>query len=109
VRNLSLSRDSVSRGEPVTVTASIDDTRYNNSSGQQATQAITAAQVFVDRPPWQSGATPLALSATDGAFNETVESATAQIDTSQLAPGRHTLFVRGRDASGNWGVVSGTC
>lgn len=106
VRNLSLSSDSVSQGDPVVVTAIVDDTRYNNSNGLQATQQITAAELFIDTPPWRSGAVPVSLTAVDGGFNERVESTRVQIDTSQLAVGRHTLFVRGRDATGNWGVVS---
>ena len=48
-----------------------------------------------------------ALAAADGNFNETVEPVTGKLPTTALwPPGRHTLFVRGRDAANNWGPVS---
>ena len=46
------------------------------------------------------------MTAVDGAFNEKIEEVEATVDTSDLAPGRHILFVRSQDASGNWGVFS---
>ncbi len=104
--NLSLSSDSVRRGEPVTIRATLDDTRYNNSNGVTPTQNISAAQAFVDTPPWANGARALNMTASDGRFDERVEPVSVQIDTSSLSQGRHTVFVRGRDASGNWGAVS---
>jgi len=104
--NISLSSNSVDRGEPVTLTALIDDTRYNNSNGTQPTQNITEAELYVDVPPWQSGAVSQPLRASDGSFNQTAERVTASVDTSGLATGRHTLFVRGRDTAGDWGAVS---
>jgi hypothetical protein len=42
----------------------------------------------------------------DGNFNSTVENITGTIDTSSLSEGRHILYVRGKDAAGNWGAVS---
>jgi hypothetical protein len=43
------------------------------------------------------------MTAVDGAFNATSEAAIASISTAGLANGQHTVFVRGQDASGNWG------
>src|SRR5690606_33761093 len=34
------------------------------------------------------------------------ENVTATVETTGLAEGRHILFVRGQDASGNWGAFS---
>ena len=46
------------------------------------------------------------MSADDGTFNETIEAASAALNTSTLPSGRHLVYVRGRDAAGNWGPVS---
>ncbi len=92
----------VAAGQPVTVTATLDDTRYD---GPEPSQNILSAELYLDVPPWQPG-TPIALAAADGAFDETVEEVTGTLDTTGLAPGRHTLFVRGEDAAGNFGAVS---
>jgi carboxypeptidase T len=68
-------------------------------------QIISAAQVYVDTPPW-AGGTPLDLAATDGAFDASVESVSGAFPTAGLTPGRHIFFVRGQDAAGFWGPVS---
>ncbi len=64
-------------------------------------QAISAAEYYIDVPPWRGG-TPLAMTALDGGFNSVSEIAIAT--TSRLT-GRHLLFVRAQDANGNWGPV----
>jgi len=104
--NVSVSQSQVFEGQSVTLTAQINDTRYDNSNGTEPTQDVVAAEFYVDTPYWEDGATPLAMSAVDGSFNETVEDATFSIDTTGWSQGRHTLFVRGLDADGNWGAVS---
>lgn len=96
----------VPAGTPVTVTASITDTRFNNSNGTEATQAINAAEAYIDTPPWSPGATAIALSASDGTFNSTTEAITGTLNTTNLANGKHLVFVRGKDASGAFGPVS---
>ena len=93
----------VAVGSSTLLTATVDDTRYNTVA--VPTQSIAEAEVYVDVPPW-SGGTAQALSASDGTFDETVEPVEGLISTTGLAPGRHTLFVRGRDAAGNFGAVS---
>jgi hypothetical protein len=93
-------------GTAVTLNASINDTRFNNSNGTEPTQAIAAAEYYIDVPPWGGGASAIPMSASDGTFNSTIESVTASISTSGLSNGRHTIFVRGRDANNNWGAVS---
>ena len=90
-------------GEVIAVTALLDDTRYD---GAEPSQAIQAAEIYVDVPPWGAGAMPQAMTADDGTFDETVEAATAMLDTTGLSDGRHTVFVRGQDADGVWGTVS---
>lgn len=93
-------------GTVVTLTASIDDTRYNNSNGTEPTQNIAAAEYYVDTPPWVTSPTPVpvAMTASDGAFDSTIETAEASIDTTGWSEGQHILFLRGQDAGGNWGA-----
>ena len=96
----------VSAGTNVTLTASLNDTRYNNTNGTEASQTITAAEYYIDIPPWGAVPTAIAMTAADGAFSSTSENVTASVATAGLGAGRHILFVRGRDAANNWGAVS---
>lgn len=98
----------VTLGNPIALTATVDDTRYNNTNGTEPTQNIAAAEYYVDVPPWDTAHSPvaIAMAAADGSFNSTVEKVTATVATSGLTPGRHLLFVRGKDAAGNWGAFS---
>lgn len=96
----------VAPGTPVSLVATADDTRYNDSNGAEPEQAIVAAEVYVDLPPWQGG-TPIALAAADGAFDETAEGVAGNLPTGALAPGRHDLYLQAQDADGNWGAVTG--
>ena len=93
-------------GSTATLTATLDDGRYNNSNGTEGTQTIAAARYSIDTPPWESGASLQSMSASDGSFNARREGARASIDTSSLSEGQHTVYVQGRDAQGNWGAVS---
>jgi hypothetical protein len=97
---------SVNSGQPLDVTSTIDDTHYNNSNGTEPVQTIAAAEVYLDTPPWAPGATPVPMAPVDGTFNQTVEAVKATLSTAGWSVGRHTLFVRGRDAASNWGPVS---
>jgi len=92
-------------GVPVTLTAVIDDTRYDsNGWGDEPVQDIAAARHTVDAPSWVTGTISHALSPADGAFDSAAEAVRATVDTTGLSPGQHILFVEGRDAQGNWGV-----
>jgi carboxypeptidase T len=95
-------------GSLVTLNASANDTRYSNVNGTQPTQNIAAAEYYIDTPPWQSGAVANAMAATDSLFNAKTEGVRATINTASLSIGKHTVFVRSRDASGNWGPISAT-
>ena len=110
VTALSLAGDAagagVTAGTPVGLSASATDTRFNNSNGVEASQAISAAEYTLDVPPWAAGAMPVALVAADGAFNSSTEALSGNVNTSGLAAGKHLLYVRARDASGAWGAVS---
>jgi uncharacterized membrane protein/murein tripeptide amidase MpaA len=95
--------DSVIRGDPVTLTAVANDTRYSNL---EPTQNIQAARYSFDDPSWITGTLSYTMSASDGSFNETVEDVVAIIDTSGLEAGDHTIFVESQDEDGNWGSPS---
>jgi len=104
--NLALSSSEVPAGTPVTLNATINDTRYNNTNGTEPTQNIAAAEYYVDVPPWGTGATAHAMAAADGSFDAKTEGVTATVDTAGWSTGKHILFVRGQDAGGNWGAFS---
>jgi carboxypeptidase T len=89
-----------------TLSATLNDARFNNSNGTEPTQTIASAEYFIDTPPWKSGATAITMSASDGSFNASSEGVTATVNTASLSSGKHTIFVRGRDSSGNVGPVS---
>jgi len=98
----------VSPGTPVTLTAAINDTRYNNNNGTEPSQNIAAAEYYVDVPPWVTDPAPNAIlmSPSDGTFDSTVETVEATIDTTGWSDGQHIIFVRGQDADNNWGAFS---
>jgi carboxypeptidase T len=101
--SVSASSATVAAGTPVTISAILDDSQFNQSNGTEATQAIASARLYVDVPPWESGASAIAMSASDGSFNATRETATATLNTTGLAAGRHLIYVQGTDASGQVG------
>ena len=102
--SVATSSASVPAGTAVTITAVLDDTRFNQTNGTEASQNIASARMYVDTPPWQSGATAIAMSASDGSFNSTRETVTASLNTSGLGAGRHIVYVQGVDASGQAGA-----
>lgn len=101
-RAVAASLASLPAGDPLTVTAQINDTQSGN-------RAIAAAEVYLVR---QGGATPgepgtgTAMVAVDGSFNTNTENVTASVSTTGLGRGRHLALVRGQDADGNWGPFS---
>lgn len=104
--SLALSSSEAPAGAPVTLGATINDTRYNNTNGTEPTENIAAAEYYIDLPPWVAGATAYALSASDGSFDAKSEAVTAAVDTTGWSAGQHILFVRGQDAGGHWGALS---
>jgi len=104
--SLALTDSVVFAGETPTLTATINDTRFNQNYGSEPVQPITGAEYYIDTPPWLPGAVAIPMLAVDGSFNTTVENVSAIVDTNGLSQGRHTLFVRGLDQGGNWGAFS---
>jgi hypothetical protein len=96
----------VERGEALALSAVIDDNAYGeNGRSRPSPVNVTEAQYQLDVAPSAGGA-PVAMTAEDGAFNETGETAVAAVDTSGLSLGQHTVYVRARNSGGFWGPVT---
>jgi len=108
VRDLALLPAVVGVDATIQVRATLDDTRYSTLGGNEPTQNIAGGELYVDLPPWVQGATPAAqpLLPLDGAFDASVEEVWASLSTAGLEPGRHVLYLRGRDAEGHLGAFS---
>jgi hypothetical protein len=104
---ISLPSATVPSGNPIEITATINDTRYNNSQGTEPNQDIMAAEYYIDLPPWVTATMPISVPMTpvDGTYDSSIEAVQATIDTTGLANGRHIIFVRGKDVLGNWGAI----
>lgn len=99
----------VTAGTSIILSAIADDTRYDDGIIEDADQpepiqSIATARYTIDAPSWVEGVEFYSLSAADGSFDSSVETLEATIDTSDLALGRHTIFVESQDANGNFGV-----
>lgn len=95
-------------GQPLILRATLDDGRTSLSSeyGTEPIQAIAAATYTLDAPGWITGTAPGVAMQPLGIFDTPRESATATIDTTGWARGRHTIFVQAADAAGNVGPVT---
>jgi len=93
-RIIDLIPNPTSGAKSVILKVEIDDSKAGNSP-------IVAAEYFIDKPGDYGSGTP--LKASDERFDNPIEMAEAEIDVSKLNPGKHMIFVRGKDAGGNWG------
>ena len=101
--DLQLSSATVNLGETVTLSAAIDDTRFDsNGNGTEPTQPILSTRFATDLAVLESGG-GTAMDAMDGAFDETREDVSAMIDTTTLGAGRHLIFVVGTDTTSQAG------
>lgn len=95
-------------GEPFTLTAYSDDTRYGTFSAvAEPTQAIAAARYTLDTPSWISNTTASPLWAMDGLFDTAAEAVYGVVDTQGWPSGKRLVLVESQDAAGHWGVPSG--
>lgn len=103
-----LTPGAVAAGGAVTLAARAADGRvFDEEPGQaEPAEAIAEARAWIAVAPWQPGASPVALAAADGAFDEPFEELTGALDTGALAEGVHTVWVEARDAAGNWGPLA---
>jgi hypothetical protein len=69
---------------------------------------LVAAEWFIDTDPGPGLATSITLPL-DGAWDEPEEEFEApNVDSSSLATGYHTLFIRCKDSNGDWGITNQT-
>ena len=87
--------DLIAIGDTIDVSAQLDSGRFNQSNGNEPVHNIAGASLYLDQLPWDAGAAPIALSAADGAFNSTIETATTALSTAGWPQGRHFLHVQG--------------
>ncbi len=106
--NVNIKAESVDVGQSITLTATINDTRYNNQNGTEPTQNVITAVYYIDVPPIATMPITHYLTSSDGNFDSPIEDVHATINTTDWADGQHTIFVRGQDADGNWGPLSAT-
>lgn len=95
----------VLQGRPFELQATVDDRGYRHGPGAPASapQAITGAQLYLNRLPWQPGHAALAMAAADGDFDATVEQVELTLSTRSFLPGRHLLVIQGENAGGHAG------
>jgi FtsP/CotA-like multicopper oxidase with cupredoxin domain len=96
VSNVSATPNPTDGANLVTLTADAADLASN----------IAMAEWFEGADPGPGNGTPMA--ATDGTFDSLSEALTATIDVGAWAEGDHTLYVRARDAAGNWSFTGST-
>ena len=109
--SLSVQPAAAAPGTAIALEATINDIRFRSSrepDPAEPVQNVTAAVYHIDALPWITATVPMthSMMALDGVFDQPVEQVGATLDTSALDAGRHTIFVRGQDAAGNWGAVS---
>ncbi|MEO8459309.1 MAG: M14 family zinc carboxypeptidase [Dokdonella sp.] len=104
VSAITITPNPVVAGTPVQITATIDDTGYNQTNGTQLVRTIKSASATVDLLPWQAGAVPIALGASDGTFNTSTEAINGMIPTNSLGNGRHLIYIQGVDNDGGSGI-----
>ncbi|HLM59891.1 MAG TPA: M14 family zinc carboxypeptidase, partial [Pyrinomonadaceae bacterium] len=75
--------------------------RAQISDAANGEQNVSAAEVYVDTPPWRGG-TPITMTAEDGSFDSPIEFVVANVT---VPAGRHIFYVRGRDSTNNWGAI----
>lgn len=72
-----------------------------------ASALVGAAEMKLNTPDWEPG-TGIPMLAVDGLYNEPTEDARGIINTTGLTPGRHLVYIRGRDNQGHWGPIWAT-
>jgi murein tripeptide amidase MpaA len=99
--------DLIASGDPIAINAQIDDTRFNQSTAADSVPGtirnIASANAYVDTLPWDPAAQPIALGASDGAFNGPTERVNGTLPGNGLAIGKHLVYVQGVDVTGNAG------
>ncbi|WP_154224618.1 M14 family zinc carboxypeptidase [Marinicella rhabdoformis] len=93
-------------GQNLTVQGLATDLNFYQNNGTESTQNITAVQAYIGTPPWENGATAVAMAAQDGSFNSKSENFTGQIPLTGVPSGKQLVWITATDASGTTGVPS---
>lgn len=101
--NNSLNSITVSQGTPIELAITGDATRTKLSSQGKVVNKI---EYSIDTPIWLDSAVKQNLVNNDGSLTSAVETMTGQIDTQNLALGKHIVYARAYSADGNVGVAS---
>lgn len=100
----------VAAGERVTLTVTLDNTRYAPAEDAPnpalLARAIVSGVVTLGQPSWVTPtvAPSYALAPVDGAFDAPIEEASTVIDTSGWTPGTYLLVSEGENVDGAWGA-----
>ncbi|MBM6400013.1 multicopper oxidase domain-containing protein [Phycicoccus sonneratiae] len=94
----------------VRVTATVGDPASGTSGGPFGTaqSPVTKAEAFVDTAAAGAAGTGVPVESSDGAFTTPTEAVYLDIPLATvrlMSEGSHTIWVRGRDAAGNWGTA----
>jgi hypothetical protein len=90
--------DLVALGESIAIEALLDSSRFNQGNGSETVRTIASASAWVDRLPWEIGATPITMNAVDGAFDSNQERAVSTLSSVGWASGAHFVYVQGVSA-----------
>ncbi|MEC4724699.1 PKD domain-containing protein [Shewanella sp. D64] len=97
--------DAIAQNYRVTLNVTASDDRFSKRGGTETTQDISEIALYIDDAPWDDGQTTL-LTPLDGTFDEKTEQGELQINASDLSIGQHTLYLKAKDTSGQWGALS---
>ena len=97
--------DAIAQNYRITLNVTASDDRLSRRGGTETTQDISEIALYIDDAPWDGGQTTL-LTASDGTFDEKTEQGELQINASDLSLGQHTLYLKAKDTSGQWGALS---
>lgn len=78
----------------------------NRTSQSLSNHSIRRIEYSIDTPIWKDTAQVRTLTADDNTFDSELETANAQIDTTNLTLGQHTVFIRAINQDDQAGVTS---
>ena len=105
VTGLSPGVTTLAKNRQFTLSLQATDRRFNQLNGIEASQPIQGVALYIDQFPFDTGATPIQLSAKDGQFDSSAEAIEYSLDGANLSLGRHTLYFRATDQSGQIGPI----
>ncbi len=105
VVGLSSGVTALAKNRQLTLSLQATDRRFNQLNGIEASQNIQGVAVYIDQFPLDADATPLQLNAKDGQFDSNSELIEYAVDGANLSLGRHTLYFRATDQSGQIGPI----